>query len=240
MYKGIFHHCIDFVSPQKIFTVSEYKKCAESAIQDIVNREKLPILVGGTGFWIDAVAYDMQFPRVPPNKKLRRRLEKKSAEELFEILKTLDSERAQSIERRNTRRLIRAIEIASSLGKVPHIRRFSPYKTLWIGIKKSGDMLKKRIHARLRARMKQGMVAEAKRLQRQELPWRRFYELGLEYRFLADYLRKKITKKEMIEELEKAIWRYAKRQTVWFKRNREIYWITREREAQKLIEKTIF
>lgn len=237
IYKNIPHYCIDCVPPQKTFTVAEYKKCAESAIQDITNRGKLPILVGGTGFWIDAAAYNMNFPYVPPNQELRRRLEKKSAKELFATLTQLDSDRAKTIDQKNPRRLIRAIEIASVLGTVPRLERSSPYHILWIGLKKSPEDLKKRIRARLRARIKQGMVAETKRLRKQGVPWKRFYELGLEYRFLADYAREKTAKKEMIEELEKAILRYAKRQMTWFKRNHKIHWIQGEREAEKKIQK---
>ncbi|MBI3273769.1 MAG: hypothetical protein HYZ69_01355, partial [Candidatus Colwellbacteria bacterium] len=178
LYKNIPHHCIDCVSPKKIFTVAEYKKCAEAGIKDIAARGKLPIMAGGTGFWIDAVAYNMQFPRVPPNDALRKRLKKKSADKLFEMLKHSDPERAKTIDKKNPRRLIRAIEIALALGKVPRMMRASPYRILWIGLKKSPEELKKKISARLRARIKQGMIREGERLRKQGISWKRLYELG--------------------------------------------------------------
>lgn len=239
MHKGIPHHCIDFASPKKTFTVAEYKKCAEEAIRDIASRKKLPILVGGTGFWIDAVAYDIDFPAVPPNPKLRKRLEKKSPAELLKILRKLDPERARTVEQKNPRRLIRAIEIAKALGKVPKIKKRSKYQTCWIGVSVSRDKLRNRIHRRLLRRMKAGMIEEAKKLRRQGLAWKRFYELGLEYKFLADYLRGKIAKREMITKLERAINEYARRQMTWFKKNRDIRWVRTANEAEKLTRENL-
>lgn len=237
VYKKIPHYCIDFVPPKKIFTVAEYKKCAEQAISDISGRGKIPILVGGTGFWIDAVVYDLDLPAVAPNQKLRKRLGKKSAAELLKILKRLDPERAQTIEQKNPRRLIRAIEIAKELGRVPAIKKYASYQVLWIGWRPSESVLRKKIHARLLKRLKAGMIEEARRLRARGLSWKRFYELGLEYKFLADYLRGKITKKELVSGLEAAINGYARRQETWFKRNPEIHWINTKKQAEVLIKK---
>ena len=234
IYKGIPHHCIDFVSPKRTFTVAEYKKCADTAIKDIASRGKIPILVGGTGFWIDTVVYDLNFPGVPPNLKLRKRLEKKSATALLKILQKLDPERAKTIEQKNPRRLIRAIEIVKALGQVPTIKKKSPYNILWLGTKIPEQKLKLRIHKRLLKRMREGIVQEAKRLKRKGLPWKRFYELGLEYRYLADYLRGQISKQEMLQGLERAINDYSRRQMVWFKKNKKIHWLPRTAKAEGL------
>jgi tRNA dimethylallyltransferase len=230
IYKNIAHYCIDFVSPQKKFSAAEYKKCAARAIEDIANRGKTPIIAGGTGFYIDSVAYDLSIPEVAPSAKLRRQLEKKSAAELLTLLKKIDPERAETIDKKNPRRLIRAIEIAKALGRVPSLKKSSPYEILWLGMKPPPEILTKRIRKRLLSRMRQGMIKEARRLKK-KLGWKRFYEFGLEYRFLADYLRQKITKKEFKEKLETAIRQYAKRQMTWFKKNKKIRWIKDENTA---------
>ena len=122
-------------------------------------------------------------------------------------------------------RLIRALEIIESIGKVPEIKKESPYEVEWIGLDFPDEILKERIHKRLIARIKKGMIREATQLQNEGLSWKRMRELGLEYRFLAEYLTDNITKEEMTSQLESAIWQYVKRQRTWFKRNKKILWI---------------
>lgn len=234
---GVPHHLLGVASPRRRFTVVDFKKSAAKAIKDIAKRRKTPIVVGGTGFWIDALVYDLELPLVAPNLKLRKGLEKKSAAELLTTLKKLDPERAKNIEQKNPRRLIRAIEIAKVVGRVPKIKKRFPYETLWLGISRPKKILQKRIRERLLKRMRAGMIKEARNLKKQGLPWKRFYELGLEYRFLADYLLGRLNKKEMLAKLEKAIRQYARRQMVWFKRNKEIHWVQKPKEAEILLKK---
>lgn len=232
--RGVPHHMLDIVHPKKTYTVAQFKKDAERTIDGIVARGKTPIICGGTGFYIDALLLGQEFPEVLPDKTLRQRLEKKTTEDLFTELKKIDPRRAKEIDNKNKVRLIRAIEIAKSLGKVPKQKNSVPYGVTWIGIKPEPEELKKRIHDRLISRMKKGMVAEAKQLHEQGLSYKRMRELGLEYRYLADYLQNKISKEEMLEQLEKAINDYAKRQMTWFKRNTGIRWFNNSKEALKL------
>ena len=234
VYKKIRHYCIDFISPKKTYTVAEYKKCAEAAIKDITAKGKLPILAGGTGFWIDALVYDMALPEVPPDQKLRRRLEKKSAAELLKILQKLDPERAKTIEQKNPRRLIRAIEIAKTIGKTPELKKRSTYETLWIGIRIPVVELQKRIHRRTLRWIKTGLVKEGKRLKRQGLSWKRFYELGFDYKPLADFLRGNVNEKKMISDINRGLELYTLRQMTWWKRNKEIKWVKNDKEAERL------
>ena len=223
--RGVPHHLIDVASPTKTFTVAEYKKLADKSIGRIWSRGKLPIICGGTGFYIRAVIDNLIIPEVPPDKKLRRRLDKKTVDELFAILKSLDPRRAKEIDAKNPRRLIRAIEIATALGHVPHLEASLPsYDVLKVGLTLPDKILKQRIHIRLFARISRGMVAETKRLHKQGLSWKRMDELGLEYRYLARYLNGEISKKEMTIKLEKEIWQYAKRQRTWFKKDKRIRW----------------
>lgn len=226
VYKNIPHHCIDFVSPKRTYTVAEYKKCAEAAIKDITGRGKFPILVGGTGFWIDAVVYDLNIPEVPPDLDLRKQLEKKSAEELLKILRKLDPRRAKTIEQKNPRRLIRAIEIAKILGKVPTVKKRSPYNTLWIGINPAKDVLRKRISSRIEKMIKRGLIKETKKLLRQGVSRKRTRELGFEYRLALEAANRELSIKELREKLLSETLRYARRQETWWRRNRAIHWIS--------------
>lgn len=236
---GIPHYLLDVANPKRIFTVSEYKKLGEKALQNILQRERLPIICGGTGFYIQALVDGIILPEVPPNKKLRKQLEKKSVGELFAILKKLDSRRAKEIDAKNPRRLIRAIEIAKKLGFIPHldIRCPSEVNVLRIGIDMPDKILKERIEKRLKARTKEGMIEEARRLHREGILWKRMEALGLEYRYLAQYLQKKITKEQMVAKLVQVIWQYAKRQRTWFKKDKRIKWF--EPQQKKNIEKLV-
>ena len=241
--KGIPHFLLDVANPKMParhggnFTVTEYQKLAEEKIKEIIDRENIPIICGGTGFYIDAVTKGTIFPEVPPNLKLRKILEKKSAEELFKMLKKLDPRRASNIDKNNKVRLIRAIEIARVLGKVPVVETAPlPYKFIKIALYLPSEKLKKKIEKRLLVRMRTGMLNEAKRLHKQGLSYSRMEELGLEYRFMALYLQNKITKQEMLERLNSEIYKYAKRQMTWFKRDKNINWITNYKEVNNLLK----
>ncbi|MBI4121292.1 MAG: tRNA (adenosine(37)-N6)-dimethylallyltransferase MiaA [Parcubacteria group bacterium] len=224
---GVPHHLLDVASPKRQFTAAQFKEKAGRAIQDVLHRGKVPILVGGTGFYIDTVLGTVSFPEVPPDTALRRELETKPIEELLKKLEALDPERAETIERANPRRIIRAIEIARALGKVPRLtKRNEHYDAFKIGLTLPDKELKERIAIRLFTRIRDGMIAEAKRLHAKGLSWKRMRELGLEYRFLADHLTGSLNREEFEEGLRSAIWHYAKRQMRWFKRDDAIQWFT--------------
>lgn len=221
---GVAHYLLDVASPKRQFSVARYKKLGEHAIRDILKRGKTPIICGGTGFYIDTLL-GLELPEVKPNLALRKKLSDVSLQKLFEELKKIDPDRAKTIDKKNKIRLIRALEIARSLGKVPKIKKRKLYDIEWIGLSFPNEALKKRIHNRLLKRIKLGMIREAQKLHREGLSFRRMEALGLEYKYLAYYLQKKLTKQQMIAQLETAIWHYAKRQMTWFKRNKEIKWI---------------
>jgi tRNA dimethylallyltransferase len=230
---GVPHHLLDVADPKKQFTVAGFKELADKAITDILSRGKLPIICGGTGFYIEAVTKNVLLPDVPVNKKLREKLFKKSALQLFEMLKKLDRNRASVIDRHNKVRLIRAIEIAKVLGKVPPIKIKPKYEVLSIGIKIEKDKLKEKIYTRLISRIKQGMINEAKKLHAKGLSWKRMKGLGLEYRALARHLSGELIKQEMIDRLNCEIRQYARRQIQWWKRDQNIQWFG-TKETQKI------
>ena len=236
-HKGIPHYLLDVASPKRRFTVAQYRNLAIIAINKIQEKNKIPILCGGTGFYIQAVVDGIIIPEVKPDWKLRKKLEKKSVEELYKILKKLDPQRAKIIERKNPRRLIRAIEIVIKTKKpVPAFKKNPlPYPVLMIGIKKEKKELSSLIRRRLLRRLKKGMIAEVKKLRESGVSWRRLEEFGLEYRWLARFLQKKINYQEMIERLQKDTEHFAKRQMTWFKRDKRINWIETQKEAEKLV-----
>ncbi|OGZ07764.1 MAG: tRNA (adenosine(37)-N6)-dimethylallyltransferase MiaA [Candidatus Lloydbacteria bacterium RIFCSPHIGHO2_02_FULL_50_13] len=240
--RGVPHHLLDVASPKRRYTVSNYVRDAERVIGGIFQRGKLPVICGGTGFYIRALVDKLKLPDVPPNKALRKRLEKKDVDELFKQLKRLDPVFALRIDRYNPRRLVRAIEIARALGHVPPLEAKTHYDPLFIGITFSTEMLAKRIHRRLHARIKAGMLNEVKGLRRRGVSWKQLEEFGLEYRFCSRHLEGKISKAEMLSHLEVAIRQYAKRQMTWFKKDKRIHWVTpaQKTKASRLIKTLLY
>lgn len=221
------HYLLDVANPKRQFTVAQYKKLADKKIKEILARGKVPILCGGTGFYIDAITKGIIFPEVPPNIKLRKALLRKSATALFRILQKLDPDRAKNIDAKNKVRLIRAIEIAKALGKVPKITEATPpYEFIKIGLKVPEKTLKRKIKIRLRKRIRSGMAIELYNLRKAGVPWKRFMELGFDQKYVALFLQQKISNKKMIEKLFKSNSQYAKRQMTWFKRDPEIKWFS--------------
>lgn len=236
--QNIPHYLLDHASPRRVFTVSQYQKLAQRKITEIWQRGKIPILVGGTGFYIQAVVDGINFPAVPPNLNLRRQLKKKSTDELFNQLKKLDPFRAKKIDAQNPHRLIRAIEIATALGKVPKLKTVKlKTESLFIGLRPPPAVLKRKIKLRLLARFRQGLIAEVKKLKKDGLSWQRLDDLGLEYRRAAEYLQGKITKKELVARLENEILAYTRRQLTWFKRDKRIVWSYNQKEIFILCRK---
>ena len=237
--RNIPHYLLDVASPKTRFTVIKYKKLALQAISKIYKKGKTPIIIGGTGFYIQAITENLSIPEVRPDLKLRKDLERKEVDQLFKMLKKLDSRRAKTIESKNKRRLIRALEIVIKTKKpVPLLRKTKPqFDVLLLGVKRSMPELKQRIEVRLLQRLRQGMIAEVKKLRQSGVSWKRLEEFGLEYKYIALYLQEKLTKQEMIDKLQKAIEHYAKRQMTWFKRNQDIHWVTKYQQSKKLVDK---
>ncbi len=249
--KGIPHHLIDVTRPRHVFTAADYVKKARRVIRGILGRNKLPIVAGGTGFYIDALLGTRTLATVPPDKKLRKTLLKETTGSLVKKLERLAPARVKTIDTKNRRRLIRAIEIASATAPNYTYGRSSvcivrgksapmppSYSALKIGSALPREELKQKISARLRARLRSGMIEEAKRLHKEGLSYARMEELGLEYRYLARYLQNKISKKDMLSQLETAIGQYAKRQMTWWRRDKTIQWFNSE--DYRVIQNTVY
>ncbi|HEV7702561.1 MAG TPA: tRNA (adenosine(37)-N6)-dimethylallyltransferase MiaA [Candidatus Paceibacterota bacterium] len=229
--RGVPHHLLDVANPKDKFTVVEFKELAEEKIKEVISRGKTPIICGGTGFYIDAITKGVVFAEVPPNLKLRKTLEKKTNEALFKMLKKLDARRAKNIDQKNEQqnrvRLIRAIEIAKTLGKIPEIKEIAPkYKFIKIGLYLSSEELKKKVSKRVKEMFKAGLLKEIKKLKKGGISDKRLQELGFEYY--------KPTEERVILETIK----YSKRQITWFKRDKKIKWFfpTQYKEIEKYIK----
>jgi tRNA dimethylallyltransferase len=220
--QGVPHHLLDVADPNDVFSVTQYQTLAVQTIEDIIARGHTPIICGGTGLYIDAIVCGTIFPAVPPNRELRTKLQELSLEELQQKLETIDPRRFALVDQKNKVRLIRAIEIAETLGSVPETIQNPQYEVEWHYLDFPDEVLRERIHIRLFARMRDGMVEEVSRLHENPpaggVSWERLESLGLEYRYLALYLQNKLDKETMLKELEIAIWHYAKRQRTWFKK----------------------
>lgn len=216
---GIPHHLLDVASPKRKFTVTQYRKLATLAINKIFKKGKLPILCGGTGFYIQSIVDGLVIPEVRPDWKLRKKLGKKSAKELFQFLKKIDPGRAKTIEKENPRRLIRAIEIVlKTNGPVPILEKKPlPYPVLMIGLKLSKKQLQKRIEKRVEKMFKLGLEKEAKKSPAPIIGYREWSSPN---------------PKDLI--IQHTI-QYAKRQMTWFKRDNRIHWVKNYKEAEMLV-----
>jgi len=230
------YHLIDVVEPSEKFDVMKFVKLANEAIADILKRGKLPIVVGGTGFYLQSLVDGVDFSHSGGDEKLRKELEGLSKEELLEKLFKLKKNFAEKLnqsERSNKRRLIRYMEIAitepEALDKKEGKRR-SKYDFAIFGVKRPKEVLLERIKKRLKDRLEnEGMIEEVSRLNNEGVSWRVLESFGLEYKYIALYLQEKISYEEMVERLNIAIRQYSKRQMTWFRRwekmGAEIKWV---------------
>lgn len=230
------HHLLDVADPHTRYSAADFARDGQHALRDIAERGKVPIIAGGTGFYIHALLEPETLARVAPNEKLRAELETLPAEKLFARLAELDPKRAEMLvknnEQANVRRLVRAVEVASAssakASSLPTPVQGEPFDILWLGIHWEKDELEERIRERTLARIDAGMIEEAQSLHANGISYERMEELGLEYKHLADYLREHITKDELIEHIIIGDRQYAKRQRTWFKRNPNIQWFTKD------------
>ncbi len=239
--RGVPHHLLDVASPKRKFTVSQYKKLSEKAIEKILKKKKIPVVCGGTAFYITALVDGIVIPGVSPDWNLRKELEKKNTEELYKELKEKDPARAKSIDKGNKRRLIRALEIVEKTKKpVPEIKTDPSYSPLYLGIKIDRKKLNEKIKKRLERRLEMGMIEETEKIRNTGVSWKRIEGFGLEYRWTALYLENKITYEEMKQGVLTDTQGLVKKQMQWWKRDKRIKWIKNYREAETRTKKFLF
>ncbi len=244
--KGVKHYGLSIADPHERYTVSQWKHLAEDAVADILHRRRLPIICGGTGFYIDALINDTKLPEIETDHEVQQSLELQPLEALYKELHFLDPRRAEEMKSNgsysNKRRVIRALLIAQNLGQVPMLVSHAKYDPLMIGIMPADDEIRTRIVNRLSARLQGGMIEEAHKLhapgpEGYSLSYARMKELGLEYRYLAEYLQNNLTLEELQVTLTTKIWQYARRQKTWWRKNTAIRWFRpgENAEAEKLV-----
>lgn len=217
--KGIPHHMLDIVNINDEFSVATFKALATPILLDILARNKTPIICGGTGQYIDALIYDMETPKVGPNHELRKVLEAKNEDELFAELAEKDPYRADTVDRYNKVRLIRALEIVYELGFVPPLHTPTLlYETEFYLMSPSRELLRTRIEKRLEKRLATGMIEEVKKIHEQGFDSEKMKRFGLEYESIAKHLEGKITKEEMKQDIITKSMQYVKRQETWNKK----------------------
>jgi len=236
--RAIPHHLLDIRNPREQYSAGEFKQDAEKKIEEIARRGNIPIVVGGTGFWIDSLLLGLRLPDVPPDPRLRARLSRKNASELFRMLLKLDSVRARTIDPENPHRLVRAIEIARTLGRVPPIKKTPRYRVLWIGINLPMHALKMNIGKRAMRMVARGLIAETKSLAAKRVSKKRLRTLGFEYALSLNLLEGRLEKEKIVSALAARDSRYAKKQLAWFKKNLNIHWIKTKNEAFRLVRKS--
>lgn len=217
--KKIPYHMIDIIDPQCEFNLFEFQKRFYKIFSQIRNKGNLPVLVGGTGLYLQAVLSGYKMPPAPPEPELRKDLDQKSIEELKEIFFAFKSHLHNKTDLEYKQRLIRAIEIERARNVKNSEQEESPEIDAAIfGISWERSVLRQRITSRLEERLKHGMIEEVKRLHAAGLSWERLDSFGLEYRYISQYLQNLISFDEMKNKLNTAIHQFAKRQETWFRR----------------------
>lgn len=235
--EGVPHHLIDVVDPDEPFTVVDWKRLVEKAIDEIVSRGKLPIVVGGTGLYIQALVDNIEAPEVPPQAKLRQSLDEKSDTDLLKLLRRFDPDFVDRVDASNRRRVIRALEVTIMTGEpMNKLQRKGParYDALLIGLDVPRRDLYAAIDERVRLQMDDGLVDEVRRLLRKydaRLP--AFSAIG--YREVVRYLDGEMTLPEAMERIQFATHAYARRQLTWFRRDPRIRWVWTTDEAVILV-----
>lgn len=231
--QGIPHHLLDIVSLPNTYTANDFVRDATVAIGSVTGRGNLPIIAGGTFFYLDLLFGKAQTAPVAPNLKLREQLATYSTKQLFEQLQTLDPNRAATIDPDNPRRLVRAIEIAATLGKNPTPPNpANPYRTLTLGIDRDREELRTRFATRADEWLKAGIIEETQALLDNDITRDRIQELGFEYTLVLQLIDNEIPVEEWRERFVQKNWQYAKRQLTWLRRDTDICWVNpREPEA---------
>lgn len=228
------HHLIDFLEPDEDFSVADYRKLAKEKITNINNKNKIPILVGGTGLYVNSLVYDLNFTRVASDEDIRHRLEKIKDEfgneHLFNMLEKVDPISAEKINLNDTKRIIRALEIYEITGKVMslHNNNFrklnDEYDLIMIGLNMDRKKLYDRINQRVDSMIENDLIDEVKRLLSLGYSKDLVSMQAIGYKEIIMYLDNTVSLDRAVEMMKKGSRNYAKRQLTWFRRDERIQW----------------
>ena len=232
--QGIKHYLIDYVSPEKRYSVADFKKDAVCAIEEVLEKQKVPIVVGGTGLYIDSLTKGIEYNDIKIDLKYRQKLEsieeKEGLEFLYNEAVKIDKKAMEKISHNDKKRIFRVIELYEATGKTKtqiekeSRKKENPYEYIMFGIKMDRELLYTRINARVDKMIKQGLIKEVQDILNKYENFPTAMQ-GLGYKEVKEYLDGSLTKDEMIEKIKMETRRYAKRQLTWFRRNENIIWL---------------
>lgn len=243
--QGIKHYLIDFVSPEERYSVSSFKKDAENAIEEILKKGKTPIIVGGTGLYIDSLIYGIEFQDEEIDTKYRDELEKRAEteglEKLYEQAQKIDPEAMKKISPNDKKRIIRVLEIYHKTGKTKTEQELESrknevkYDFKVFAITMDREKLYERIEKRVDQMIEQGLIEEVQGILKKYSNFPTAMQ-GLGYKEVVEFLEGKSTKEEMKEKIKKETRHYAKRQLTWFRKNKETVWLDGEKSPEENIK----
>lgn len=226
------HYLVDEIDPREAFSVAEYQKLAKAAIEEIFAKGKIPVIAGGTGLYLNALLYEMDFSDAPQESELRKQLEQEAetygAQYVHDKLKALDAEAAERIHPNNVKKVIRAIEGASSGNKIGDFKKCTEkckdYETILIGLTRNRQELYDRINLRVDILIEQGLFDEVKGLLDMGLAEDDISMKGIGYKEVIAYFDGKLSKEDAIDLIKKNTRHLAKRQLTWFRRYEDLTW----------------
>ena len=232
--QGIKHYMIDCVSPDERFSVADYKINAKNAIEEIIKKGKTPIVVGGTGLYIDALIYEIEYKDIKIDENYRKELQEieknQGLEVLYKKALEIDPKAMEKISQNDSKRIMRVLEIYKATGKNKTEQEAEsrlkeiPYDYKVFALTMDRDKLYERINKRVDIMIENGLIDEVKNLLEKYSEFPTAMQ-GLGYKEVRDYLQEKITKDEMIEKIKQESRRYAKRQLTWFRKNKQTIWL---------------
>lgn len=234
--EGIPHHLIDIADPKTdTYSVTDFKEDTYKNLREITHRGNLPIICGGTGYYITTVVDNLEYPHANP--RYEKEFENLPHSDILETIQREFSEKEiEKVDLDNPRRARRALALHRTHGFLPKIKKLpQECNFLQIGLALPKKELKENITKRLQARIHSGMIEEAQELHKNGMTLERMEKLGLEYRYLARHIDGSLTKEDMTAQLEQKIWQFAKRQMTWFKRDKRIHWF-HPREHEEITE----
>ena len=247
--QGIKHYLMDYISPEQRYSVAQFKKDATDAIEEILQKGKMPIIVGGTGLYIDSLIYGIEYQEIEIDEEYRKELEKiveeRGLEVLYKRASEIDSEAIKKISVNDKKRIMRILEIYHKTGKTKteqdeeSRKKGVEYEYKVFTINMDREKLYERINKRVDIMIERGLIEEVKKLEKKYNKFPTAMQ-GLGYKEVVDYVEGKYTKEEMIEKIKMETRRYAKRQLTWFRKNKEAIWLdatqTKEYNIQQILE----
>ena len=243
--KDIKHYLIDFVAPDQRYSVAEFKKDAENAIEEILAKGKTPIIVGGTGLYVDSLIYGIEYKDIELDENYRNELEeiakKQGLEKLYEQAQKIDPEAMKKISPNDKKRIIRVLEIYKATGKnkteqeIESRKNEVKYDYKVFAINMDREKLYDRINKRVDIMLEQGLIQEVQTLVKKYNEFPTAMQ-GLGYKEVVQYLKNEISYDEMVDKIKMETRRYAKRQITWFKKNKQTIWIDGQKDLQENID----